>query len=102
TAASTDSSLHVSLPSALLGNVPVVTCSLSGRAATARDLGVAGYLVKPVTRNRLREALQRLGGQPRNVLVIDDDPEMVRLLSRLIRSISRRYRIWEATDGATG
>ena len=85
-----------------LGGLPVVACSLRGRRATARDLGVIDYLVKPVTRERLREALARLGRECRGILVIDDDPEMVRVLSRLIRSVSRRYRVWEATDGATG
>ena len=85
-----------------LGGIPAFTCSLRTRASIGEELGVAEYLVKPVTRDQLRSGLGRLGPGQRDVLVIDDDPEMVRLLPRLVRSVSRRYHVRAATGGLGG
>ncbi len=79
--------------------VPVVICSLSTRKVTARELGAADCLAKPVGREQIRLALRRLGRHVRTVLIVDDDPEMVRLLGRLVRLTSRRYVIREAQTG---
>ncbi|MGH2457575.1 MAG: ATP-binding protein [Chloroflexota bacterium] len=76
--------------------VPVMVCALSTRKVTARELGVADCLTKPVGREQLRLALRRLGRNVRDLLIVDDDAEMVRLLSRLVRLTSRRYVVWEA------
>lgn len=79
--------------------VPVAVCSLSTRKVTARELGVADCLAKPVGREQIRLALRRLGRHVRTVLIVDDDPEMVRLLGCLVRLTSRRYVIREAQTG---
>ena len=83
-------------------DVPVAMCALHTSAKARDELGVAGYLVKPVTRERLKASLGQLPRLPRRVLVVDDDPEMVRLFSRLLRSISRRIRVFTAHSGADG
>ncbi len=79
--------------------VPVVACALTTRRVTARELGVADCLAKPVGREQIRLALRRLGRGVRTVLIVDDDPEMIRLLGRLVRLTSRRYVIREAQTG---
>jgi CheY-like chemotaxis protein len=56
--------------------------------------------VKPVDREQLRAALAALGRSITTVGVVDDDPAMVRLVSRMLRSLSRRYRMVTAHDGA--
>jgi CheY-like chemotaxis protein len=66
---------------------------------SARELGVADCLLKPIGQAQVRQALKRLGRGVRTVLVVDDDPEMVRLLGRLIALTSRRYTVWEARSG---
>lgn len=81
------------------GDVPVVVCALSSQQDIARELKVADYLVKPVAREQLLAALERLGSRIRQVLVVDDDPEMVRLLARMVRSSDRGYRVSRATSG---
>jgi CheY-like chemotaxis protein len=51
-------------------------------------LGATGHLVKPVTREALQEAVARVDGPLRQVLLVDDDPDFVRLLDLLSLSWS--------------
>jgi CheY-like chemotaxis protein len=83
------------------GEVPVFCCSLHA-AATGLELGAAERLVKPVTHRQVEKALRRLGRGVRDVLIVDDDPDMVELLGEMVRAASRRYRIRTAQDGETG
>ncbi len=48
--------------------------------------GVDDYLVKPVSRQNLMEAVQRLGTHVHKLLVVDNDPAMIRFVSQAIRS----------------
>jgi signal transduction histidine kinase/CheY-like chemotaxis protein len=48
--------------------------------------GLANYLVKPVGRQALQEALQAVTGEIRSVLVVDDDPAMLRFVTQALRS----------------
>jgi CheY-like chemotaxis protein len=43
--------------------------------------------------------LRRLGPDRRAVLVVEDNAEMARLLSRMVRSVSRRYQVSVAGNG---
>ncbi|MBI2942313.1 MAG: response regulator [Chloroflexi bacterium] len=81
------------------GDEPIVLCSLPGSQDLALELGVAAYLVKPIVREDLLSRLERLGPGIRHVLVVDDDPDMVRLLGRMVRSASHGYRVWPANGG---
>ncbi|MBI2940004.1 MAG: response regulator [Chloroflexi bacterium] len=79
--------------------VPVIMCSVHlKRPEAARGLGVAEYLVKPVERERLGSALAALG-EINRVVVVDDDPEMARLLAVMVRSLAPHRRVWFALDG---
>ena len=83
-----------------LPGVPVLSCGLvNAKQSLAERLGVADHLVKPVSRERLTQVLDKLGKSVRQILVVDDDPDAVRLLSRMIRSVSRRYRVSTALGG---
>jgi len=84
--------------------VPVLICSLSTARLRAGELGVTDYLVKPITSDQLRAALGRIdsGRGARTLLVVEDDAEMARLLAKMVRSFSRRYRVRCASDGAEG
>ncbi len=81
-------------------DLPVALCSLRGLGAAGRELGVADYLLKPVTQEHLLAALDRLGDGVRSVLIVDDDPEVVRLLEHMVRGAGRGYRIGSAYGGA--
>jgi CheY-like chemotaxis protein len=65
-------------------------------------LGVKDYLVKPVTRETLLALLNRLDGDIRRILVIDDDPRMANLLTRLLQTNTQEYEIIRAYNGQEG
>jgi signal transduction histidine kinase/CheY-like chemotaxis protein len=48
--------------------------------------GVYRYLVKPVARDTLIQTIQSIGENTNDLLVIDDDPSMVRLFTQAIKS----------------
>ncbi|MBI2941438.1 MAG: response regulator [Chloroflexi bacterium] len=81
--------------------IPVVACNLRTPSARRDELGVQGYLVKPVARPQVAAALRSLGRDARKVLVVEDDPELSRLLKKMVSLVSRRYQVRQAFDGAT-
>jgi signal transduction histidine kinase/CheY-like chemotaxis protein len=85
-----------------LPRVPILRCPLRTVGRAGRELGAAAFLTKPVTREQLRDALRRLGLRPRRVLVVDDDADMVRLLTRMLHAILPKSQVASATDGLTG
>jgi CheY-like chemotaxis protein len=64
--------------------IPVVIVSILDEQATGFALGAAAYLVKPVARQDLLDALQRVvraDGRPLHVLAVDDQPEALELIA---------------------
>ena len=83
-------------------NIPLIACPIPSGRHLADSLGVSDYLIKPISRERLLEAIERWNGRVRRVLIIDDDPSMVRLLARMLRSASRFYQVGMACGGEEG
>jgi CheY-like chemotaxis protein/signal transduction histidine kinase len=58
-------------------HIPVQVASVSDYTQVALEMGAIGYMLKPVMRERLAEALSglgdRFGARARNVLVVEDD-----------------------------
>ncbi len=82
-----------------LQDILLVSCPLHTPRRVAEDLGVSEYLVKPVSREQLQAALERLNHAPMSVLIVDDNPEMNRLLLRMIRSLCPDCEVLSADDG---
>ena len=70
--------------------IPVIRFLFSDISDRSLSLpgGIYRYLVKPVSRDLLIQTLQSLGKQAKNLLVVDDDPTMVRLFTQAIKSYS--------------
>ncbi len=64
--------------------VPVVICSIVDQEEKGYSLGAADYLVKPILEEDLVQAMDRLNpdGEVMDVLIIDDDPNDLRLMER--------------------
>jgi len=65
---------------------PVIICSIMEQADKGFSLGAADYLVKPILEEDLVCALDRLNknGTIHEVLVIDDDPNDLRLMEKIL------------------
>jgi signal transduction histidine kinase/CheY-like chemotaxis protein len=79
--------------------LPIAVVAIPGTHARAANLGVAQFVTKPISRDKLGRVLGQLGRRARTILVADDNVDMVRLLARMIRSFGRKYRVLQATGG---
>jgi CheY-like chemotaxis protein len=72
----------------LAAGTPIVGCSVAAPESRALSAGADGYLIKPVRRQDLADLLgrveRRVGGAVRRVLVVDDDPDVLRLFRRML------------------
>lgn len=79
--------------------IPVVACPLPSDRRLAAALGVQAFLSKPVTREDLFDAIDRLQIAVRRVLIVDDDAEMVNLLQRMLLHRIQPQDCLEACNG---
>jgi CheY-like chemotaxis protein len=82
--------------------MPVLTAPLPGMRRSGLLVGVVDYLSKPVTREALAQALERLPEPLTKVVIVDDDPHVVRLLGRMLKAENPDVQVFEAFDGLTG
>ncbi|RPJ29249.1 MAG: GAF domain-containing protein [Chloroflexi bacterium] len=82
---------------------PVIICSILEQADRGFSLGAADYLVKPILEEDLVHALDRLNknGTIHEVLVIDDDPNDLRLIEKILNQHSQ-YKPILAQGGRKG
>ena len=85
--------------SALPYRTPIITCWVTGRDYAAQQLGVVRYMVKPVTREALFNAIDAAGTDIKSILLVDDQPELLQLFARMLSTADRRYRILQSMDG---
>jgi signal transduction histidine kinase/CheY-like chemotaxis protein len=86
-------------PAWLPKGVPVISCPLTGPSVLKSELNVVEYMTKPVVVEQIATVLKQFR-HVRSVLIVDDDPETVRMLGRMVRSILRRARVVGAYNGA--
>lgn len=70
--------------------VPILRVPLPSGERVALTLGATGFLTKPVASETLDAALAGLPNQPRRVLVVDDDPQFVHLMTRMLTARPER------------
>ena len=82
---------------------PIIICSIVEDTEKGYALGATDYLLKPIIEDDLIHALGRLdsGGMIREVLVIDDDEDDLRLIERLL-SETQKYEPILALGGLAG
>jgi PAS domain S-box-containing protein len=82
---------------------PVVVCSIIEQEDKGFSLGAADYLVKPILQEDLVHAIGRLNknGTIHNILVIDDDPNDLRLIGKILNE-QGQYKPILAQGGRKG
>jgi len=81
-------------------DIPVIGCGMPRMRERAALKGVLAYLVKPIMPEMLTAVMKQVerNGET-TVLLVDDDPDVVRLLERMLTALPRPYRILRAYDG---
>lgn len=81
-------------------DVPVIIVSITEDRQLGLALGAVEYLVKPVERERLLQAVARAAPVVRRVLVVDDEPKTVELLVDTLQASG--YEVLQADGGRRG
>jgi CheY-like chemotaxis protein len=82
-----------------LADIPVVIVTIVDEQRRGIALGAAGYLTKPIDRERLFAILSRVraAGVPGSVLVVEDDEDQRQLVRAILGP--RGWRVREAVNG---
>lgn len=84
---------------AVLREIPVIMLTIVDNRSLGIALGASEYLIKPVARERLTEVLRKhaCAHPPCQVLVVDDEADVRRLLRHMLES--ENWQVVEASDG---
>jgi signal transduction histidine kinase/CheY-like chemotaxis protein len=84
-----------------LAEIPVIMVTILDEQRRGMALGVAGYLTKPIDRERLRSVVRRLRtpARPARVLLVDDDELARRRLRHWLEA--EQWSVDEAASGQT-
>ncbi len=82
-------------------DIPVVPCSMPEMGRRAQMEGALTYLMKPITEEMLRRVLATVHGSanPLDVLIVDDDPDAVRLIQALLEALDHACACRTAYNG---
>ena len=80
-------------------DTPIIGCSLPPRMEQAHTAGARGYLLKPLLLAGLEEALDATGQELARVLVVDDDPDALPLLTRMLQIYDPALEVVTASNG---
>jgi signal transduction histidine kinase/CheY-like chemotaxis protein len=93
------------VPENLPYDLPMVTFSIPRSVAAMENL--RARLTKPVSRQELLHAIQSLGDDVHSLLIVDDDPAMIRFIKQSFRADGdeqkpKGYRLLSAFSGTEG
>jgi len=80
-------------------NVPILRCSIPSPSWLQQSSGINYCLTKPVTREALISAVETYCPQPGTILVVDDDPGFVSLVSRMLGTTNVATEVMTAYSG---
>ncbi|MCX7838271.1 MAG: response regulator, partial [Anaerolineae bacterium] len=86
--------------SQLVPDTPILGCALPPKSAHAWQAGALDYLLKPVMRQHLEQALAKIGKPIQRVLIVDDNGDARQLFTRMLEACDDTLQIRTATSGA--
>jgi signal transduction histidine kinase/CheY-like chemotaxis protein len=78
---------------------PAIVCWVPGVQEAAAELGVVHYLRKPVTAEMLTASLVSPGRKVKDVLIVEDEPDLMRLYIRILSEVKPKVRLLRASNG---
>lgn len=88
----------LSIPHDLPYDTPLFACWLTNDDSV-HQLGIVRYLVKPVNGTTLLDAVRSLSKPVQTIMVADDEPDLLRLFTRILASAPENYRVINASNG---
>ncbi|NPV68421.1 MAG: response regulator [Anaerolineae bacterium] len=82
-----------------LPSTTLMACPLPGEERLRQHATAEGYLVKPISQQTLWMVLRRFEEDIDRVLVVDDERDFVRLMSRMLDHPLRRHQVLTAYSG---
>jgi signal transduction histidine kinase/CheY-like chemotaxis protein len=79
--------------------VPILRCSLPSASWLQRAIGIRECLTKPVSREAVQQVLARYLPEPGRVLVVDDNPGFVSLMTRMLSTMAEVKEVVPAHTG---
>ena len=76
-------------PASARYNVPVLRCSIPSPSWLQQSSGLDGCLTKPVSRDTIKQIVAQYCRASDQILIVDDDPGFVSLLSRMLQTLGR-------------
>jgi CheY-like chemotaxis protein len=80
-------------------DTPLIGCSIPPRKGRATEAHAVDYLVKPVRRADLEKVVQAVGKPVSRVLIVDDDDDLVQLLTRMLLLSDEKLEVAVASSG---
>ena len=80
-------------------NIPVISCSIAEAIQYAPGPDISEILVKPISRDALLGAVEKLGHPIKTILIVDDEEDAQKLFMRMLSSANRGYRVFRAGNG---
>jgi signal transduction histidine kinase/CheY-like chemotaxis protein len=80
-------------------STPIIGCSVPARNERAITSRSINYLIKPVSRTALEEAIRGVGRLVQRVLLVDDDPDVLRLFTRMLHVCDETLEVETASSG---
>lgn len=84
-----------------LQTVPVILYTIVEEQQLGFHLGAHAYLVKPINEERLRATVNQLVGRDAKILVIDDDPNILEMVTHHLAQ-THAYQVTTALGGRAG
>jgi signal transduction histidine kinase/CheY-like chemotaxis protein len=84
-----------------VNDTPIIGCAYPSRLARALQAGAVGFVVKPITRSALTQAIARAGRPVRRILVVDDEAEAREMMAWTLRACQPAWEVIAADCGAT-
>lgn len=83
----------------ITGDTPALACWLPGREDAALAMNAEDYLIKPLSPGALLDRVAAFGPEIKNILVVDDDSDLLRLYARVLDTAPLQYRVWQCENG---
>lgn len=84
---------------ASIKDTPIMACCVPSEMKWAAAAGATDFLIRPVTQLDLQHAIQNLGKPVERILIVDDEPDIRQLMTRML-SADPSLEITTASNGA--